>query len=270
MANPLTPHSATLPNVATESRPIDACASSKPTMLAVINLEIKAKRVSVYRNVLKNPKIEFYVAGNLEVYSLRDPSVEDYLIWLAVQAGSGIPTRSEVRIVLGYLRGLALNNPRYVISDPDVLKAIESDQLVAVLPEYLATKGLPFEIQIGELYKQLPEFKVAQKLKLKGRELPGGDNALSRRLDEIAPLLPAFGISSIWPKRTSKGQSVIFAKKQDECRSDDPAPQPSSGSSPHNKPSDKDLSQTDDLDQKLDAVCDQLPPVPSTPQGVST
>jgi hypothetical protein len=154
--------------------------------------------------------------------------------------------RHEIDRILSALAGRSLKTSDRYRDDPELLRLIETEPVLAVAIEYVEQcDNLPQEKSMAQLWKDWHDFAGERGLLQLGRnKFPGGANVLSRKLSQLKTVLNQTGISVT--KKRSDGSKVII-----ERRKDDGIDEPSSGSSSINPNDTGDLHRTDDRKQLL-------------------
>ena len=205
--------------------------------------EMNANRIRLYRSLLGTP----YVLANVEEYQDKPalPRIncglfdQDFRTWLALliweRTGFLLKER-EVKRIIDVLGGWSMRDKTANVSDPELLRLLETDPLVATLVEFMRDKTR-LETGMERLWRDLSDFARKRKLTVLGNNrFPGGANVLSRRLRVRQEALRRLGIK--FEDRRSNGSKVVVE------RLDDVGPEPSAQSSSNN------ANVTNDLDPK--------------------
>ena len=196
-----------------ESQPLPAQQA-----LESIESEIDAGRIQVHRSVADVAYISFLVGDHVPDHPLQlhGRCAKEVLTAFFWRAKKVLLKRSEADLVLTALAGRAASCPRGRISDPDLLRLVDTEPTLAVIVEWTAAKGVPrWEDRMETLWKNLREFaKRRGLLRLGPNRFPGGANILSCKLTQFRPILEQLGI--VVTISRSNGSQVVLERRLDD------------------------------------------------------
>jgi|GEM_PF-6184682 len=213
--------------------------------LEMILDQVKSQKIHLYLSVLKEPQIFLDLEGRPPgCFPLFDPAVRHWLADYAWEKEIGLLRPQELDRVLCVLAGRAMRTSVGRISDPALLRVIESEPAVAVLLEYMhAQTAARLEFTMEKLWDVLSQFaRKRGLLKLGRRRFPGGSNVLSRLLKQFIPVFAQLGIKIVIAR--SNGSKVSLT------RLDDSRAESSAASSVDNSAENKTLSPEDDRERR--------------------
>lgn len=219
----------------------DRQLDSTGAVLKAILAAVEARRIFLYRSPTNKPHIRVPLKGmDDEHYHILDKEVEYWLanfVW-----DMGVLLRpSELEQIIKVLAGRAMANPSTKISDPTLLKILETEPVVVVVAEYMLLHSPGhYEHRTEDLWKLLHDFaKKRDLLRIGKKKFPGGSNVLSRQLKLFASVFKLLGIV-IEVKRANGSWTTIIRLDDSHTES----------SSPNFNP-DNDLPHEDDRKQRL-------------------
>jgi hypothetical protein len=220
--------------------------SRAETSLAALEAEIAAGQVEVCRSVLDEPYILFHDTEPPARHSLYGRSIKDVLTDRAWTGGHGLLKKHEVERIVAALAGRAMKSPCCGIEDPELLRLIEAEPVLAVAIEYVDAKRIGrLEKSMAELHKEWLGFAREHGLLSVGRKrFPAAANVLSRKLKQFDPVLQQLRIKVTM--RRSNGCQITI-----EVQQDDTVAKPSSRPSAGNPSEHKDLPRVDDKEALL-------------------
>ncbi len=221
--------------------PEDRVASALQAILA----EVEAKKIHLHHSPLGQPWIFLDVEGRpAGCFGLFESVVKHWLAAFVWDKGHGALRTQELDRILCVLAGRAMMTPVVRINDLELLRAIETEPIVAVVLEYMyAQKSARIESTMKKLWEDLRDFAKERGLCRIGRkQFPGGSNVLSYKLKELAAILAQLGITVEIVR--SNGCKVTVR------RLDDPEDEPSVESSTAKSGSSNDLPREDDRERR--------------------
>ena len=193
-------------------------SSNAEEALRVLEAAIEAGTINVCRSVAKNPYvIVHHQDGSSSRFALYEVQAREWLSYYLWQQNSVLLKRQEMDRILCALAGRSIGTTDGWRDDPELLRLIETEPVLAVAIEYMEQNSKSREeTPMEELWKDWNKFARERGLyRLGQRKFPGGANVLSRRLTALKDVLNQLGISvKIW---RSNGCKVVIERRKDDC-----------------------------------------------------
>jgi len=239
----------------------DRAASALQAILA----EVEAKKIHLHQSPLGQPRIFLDVEDRpAGCFGLFESEVKHWLAAFVWDKGHGAPRTQELDRILQVLAGRAMMTPVVRINDLELLRAIETEPVVAVVLEYMhAQKSARVESAMKKLWEDLRDFAKERGLCRIGRKrFPGGPNVLSYKLKEFAAILAQLGIT-VEIVRSNGCKATLV-------RLDNPKDEPSVGSSTAKPAASNDLPREDDREHRRAFLAQRRANPDSRPNGEGT
>ncbi|WP_337175408.1 hypothetical protein [Paludisphaera sp.] len=210
--------------------------------------EIERGRIRLYRNLVGKPYISCDVEEDEDDDEpglpainqlLFDIDVRSWLTLFAWERDKVLLTEREANRIVHALSGWSMRVKTSKITDPELLRFIETEPVVAVVMEFMGSRKEPrYEQGMEHLWKELSKFAKGRGLLVVNKSrFPGGPNVLSRKLRQLVPVLEKLGIKVAMTR--SNGCKAVLR------RLDDFSKEPSAESSAQKSYQANDLSPED-------------------------
>lgn len=209
--------------------------------------KIKVGQIRVYRNLVGQAYVYGDIANEKDQpvipaihLNVIDKDMRGWLTLFAWERLRILLKEREIDRIIQALVGMSMRDKTVRITDPELLRVIEAEPVVAVVLEYLhGRKQKKHEFGMEALWRELKKFAKGRRLLVRGKNrFPGGPNVLSRKLALHSEVLSKLGIV-ITLKRSNGGKAILE-------RLDDSQSESSTQSSAPKSPSANDLAGKDD------------------------